>query len=61
MIRQDLCILEIHLTLIKEMKNFIKINSKIPSFKKEINVPGDKSILTRWVLLHQKLLVNQSI
>tara|TARA_B100000242_G_scaffold292278_1_gene267350 strand:- start:641 stop:1969 length:1329 start_codon:yes stop_codon:yes gene_type:complete len=36
------------------MKNFVKINSKIPSFKKEINVPGDKSISIRWVLLASK-------
>ena len=36
------------------MKNFVKINSKIQSFKKEINVPGDKSISIRWVLLASK-------
>ena len=33
------------------MKNTIKINKKINSFKKEIEVPGDKSISIRCVLL----------
>ena len=33
------------------MKNTIKINKKIDSFKKEIEVPGDKSISIRCVLL----------
>ena len=33
------------------MKNTIKINKKIKSFKKEIDIPGDKSISIRCVLL----------
>ena len=33
------------------MKNTIKNNKKIDSFKKEIEVPGDKSISIRCVLL----------
>ena len=33
------------------MKNFIKINKKIKSFNKIINVEGDKSLSIRWALL----------
>ena len=33
------------------MKNYLSINSLIPSFNKVLNVPGDKSISIRWVLL----------
>ena len=33
------------------MKNIIEINKKIRSFKKKINVDGDKSLSIRWALL----------
>ena len=33
------------------MRNFIKINKKIKSFNKIINVEGDKSLSIRWALL----------
>ena len=33
------------------MKNFIEINSKIKKFEKIIQVPGDKSISIRWIML----------
>ena len=33
------------------MKNYLSINSLIPSFNKILNVPGDKSLSIRWVLL----------
>ena len=33
------------------MKNYLSINSPIPSFNKVLNVPGDKSLSIRWVLL----------
>ena len=33
------------------MKNYLSINSLIPSFNKVLNVPGDKSLSIRWVLL----------
>ena len=33
------------------MRDFIKIKSKIKKFKKIIQVPGDKSISIRWVML----------
>ena len=33
------------------MKDFIKINSKIKKFEKIIQVPGDKSISIRWIML----------
>ena len=33
------------------MKNYLSINSVIPSFNKVLNVPGDKSLSIRWVLL----------
>ena len=33
------------------MKNCISISSLIPSFKKKINIPGDKSLSIRWILL----------
>ena len=33
------------------MRNFFKINKKISSFNKTINVDGDKSLSIRWVLL----------
>ena len=33
------------------MKRFLKIDKKIDSFKKTINVEGDKSLSIRWVLL----------
>ena len=33
------------------MRDFIKIKSKIKTFKKTIQVPGDKSISIRWVML----------
>ena len=33
------------------MKNYLSINSVIPSFNKVLNIPGDKSLSIRWVLL----------
>ena len=33
------------------MKNYLSINSLIPSFNKVLNIPGDKSLSIRWVLL----------
>ena len=33
------------------MKNYLSINSQIPSFNKVLNIPGDKSLSIRWVLL----------
>jgi len=33
------------------MKNYLSINSLIPKFNKVLNVPGDKSLSIRWVLL----------
>jgi len=33
------------------MKNYLSINSLIPSFNKALNIPGDKSLSIRWVLL----------
>ena len=33
------------------MKNYVSINSLIPRFNKELNMPGDKSLSIRWVLL----------
>ena len=33
------------------MRDFIKINSKIKKFEKIIQVPGDKSISIRWIML----------
>ena len=33
------------------MKNYLSINTLIPSFNKVLNVPGDKSLSIRWVLL----------
>ena len=33
------------------MENFIRINKKINSFNKKINVEGDKSLSIRWVIL----------
>ena len=33
------------------MKNYLSINSLIPSFNKILNIPGDKSLSIRWVLL----------
>ena len=33
------------------MKNFLKIDKKINSFNKKIDVDGDKSISIRWALL----------
>ena len=33
------------------MKSYLSINSVIPSFDKVLNVPGDKSLSIRWVLL----------
>ena len=33
------------------MRDFIKINSKIKKFEKTIQVPGDKSISIRWIML----------
>ena len=33
------------------MKNYLSINSVIPSFNKVLNVPGDKSLSIRWILL----------
>ena len=33
------------------MRDFIKINSRIKKFEKIIQVPGDKSISIRWILL----------
>mgnify|MGYP006154569163 CR=1 FL=1 len=33
------------------MKNFIKINEKINSFNKKIEIDGDKSLSIRWALL----------
>ena len=33
------------------MENFIRINRKIDSFSKKINVEGDKSLSIRWVIL----------
>ncbi len=33
------------------MKNIVKIHSKIKKFRKTIEVPGDKSISIRWVML----------
>ena len=33
------------------MENFIRINRKISSFSKKINVEGDKSLSIRWVIL----------
>ena len=38
------------------MKNFVSIRSKITPFDKVINVPGDKSISIRWVLLASRAL-----
>ena len=32
------------------MSNIVTIKNKISSFKKTINVPGDKSLSIRWVL-----------
>ena len=33
------------------MKNYLSISSLIPSFNKVLDVPGDKSLSIRWVLL----------
>ena len=33
------------------MKNYLSINSLIPSYNKVLNVPGDKSLSIRWILL----------
>ena len=33
------------------MRDFVRINSKIEKFDKIIQVPGDKSISIRWVML----------
>ena len=33
------------------MENFIRINKKINSFSKKINVEGDKSLSIRWVII----------
>ena len=33
------------------MKKFIRINKKIKSFSKKINVEGDKSLSIRWALI----------
>ena len=33
------------------MKNYLSINSLIPSFNKVLSIPGDKSLSIRWVLL----------
>ena len=33
------------------MKNYLSISSLIPSFNKVLNIPGDKSLSIRWVLL----------
>ena len=33
------------------MKNYLSIRSVIPSFNKVLNIPGDKSLSIRWVLL----------
>ena len=33
------------------MKNYLSINSLIPTYNKVLNVPGDKSLSIRWILL----------
>ena len=43
------------------MKNFIKINKKIKSFNKIINVEGDKSLSIRWALLASQAKGSQEL
>ena len=38
------------------MKKYLSINSLIPSFNKKLNIPGDKSLSIRWILLASKAL-----
>ena len=33
------------------MKNFVRIDSELNNFNSVVNIPGDKSISIRWILL----------
>ena len=49
---QEAFILEMHLKLANLlMKKVAYINQKIDSFNSKINVPGDKSLSIRWILM----------
>ena len=38
------------------MKNFVRINSELNNFNSVVNIPGDKSISIRWILLASQAL-----
>jgi len=38
------------------MKNFVRINSELSNFNSVVNIPGDKSISIRWILLASQAL-----
>ena len=38
------------------MKNFVRIDSELNNFNSVVNIPGDKSISIRWILLASQAL-----